>query len=116
MLVRRRADGTVADVTPPDHNVRTRVHEYGGGAYVVRAALSITRILRTSGSIGSAGAATPTGPPPITPEGKWFYADAKVDERRRRLICVREDHTHEGHEPSHARLDSHRTAIRAQAT
>src|SRR5262249_52299226 len=36
---------------------------------------------------------------PITPEGKWFYADATVDERRQRLICVREDHTHEGREP-----------------
>ena len=34
-LVRRSAGGTIADVTPRDHNVRTRVHEYGGGAYVV---------------------------------------------------------------------------------
>jgi dipeptidyl aminopeptidase/acylaminoacyl peptidase len=96
VLVRRRADGTVADVTPPDHNVRTRVHEYGGGAYVVRAGVvyysnfADQRIHRIGGS---------DPPTPITPEGKWFYADAKVDERRRRLICVREDHTHEGHEP-----------------
>ena len=34
-LVRRSADGAIADITPRDHNVRTRVHEYGGGAYVV---------------------------------------------------------------------------------
>src|SRR5258708_30879693 len=37
-------------------------------------------------------------PEPLTPEGKWFYADATVDERRRRLICVREEHSKPGHE------------------
>src|SRR5262245_38830253 len=35
VLVRRSADGRVADVTPAGFNVRTRVHEYGGGAFVV---------------------------------------------------------------------------------
>ena len=34
-IVRRGADGRIADVTPADTNVRTRVHEYGGGAYIV---------------------------------------------------------------------------------
>jgi hypothetical protein len=35
VLVRRRADGTIADITGPTLNVRSRVHEYGGAAYVV---------------------------------------------------------------------------------
>src|SRR6185369_8764539 len=35
VLVRRSPDGHIADVTPPPFYVRTRVHEYGGGAYVV---------------------------------------------------------------------------------
>lgn len=35
-LVRHRA-GTVSDVTPAGANVRSRVHEYGGGAYAVSA-------------------------------------------------------------------------------
>jgi len=35
VLVRRRADGTLHELTPPDFNVRTRVHEYGDGAYLV---------------------------------------------------------------------------------
>src|SRR6185312_11940629 len=34
VLVRRTSDGAVADVTPAPFNVRTRVHEYGGGAYL----------------------------------------------------------------------------------
>src|SRR5438309_402022 len=35
-IVRRAPDGRVGDVTPPDFNARTTVHEYGGGAYIVR--------------------------------------------------------------------------------
>ena len=35
VIVRRTADGRIEDVTPAPLNARTRVHEYGGGAYVV---------------------------------------------------------------------------------
>src|SRR5262245_56300113 len=35
-VVRRTPDGKRADRTPPPYNVRTRVHEYGGGAYTVQ--------------------------------------------------------------------------------
>jgi len=34
-IVRRDASGNIQDVTPPDFNVRTFVHEYGGGAFTV---------------------------------------------------------------------------------
>ena len=55
MLVRRRRDGAVGDVTPPPFNVRSRVHEYGGGAFASRAAgarssSSTSRIRRSIGS------------------------------------------------------------------
>src|SRR5438105_15910604 len=36
VVVRRHPDGTTSDITPPAFNARTRVHEYGGGAYLVR--------------------------------------------------------------------------------
>src|SRR3979490_1128864 len=32
----RRPEGAITDVAPPEYNARTRVHEYGGGAYLVR--------------------------------------------------------------------------------
>jgi hypothetical protein len=35
VVVRRTPDGKVSDVTPPPFNARTRVHEYGGGSYMV---------------------------------------------------------------------------------
>jgi hypothetical protein len=33
IIVRQAPNGTISDITPPGFNVRTRVHEYGGGAY-----------------------------------------------------------------------------------
>ena len=102
-LVKRTANGAIADVTPRDHNVRTRVHEYGGGAFLVSNSIvyysnfADQRIYRIA---ASAPRSAPSDPPePITPQGQWFYADATIDARRRRLICVREDHTKTGHEP-----------------
>ncbi len=35
VIVQRDETGEMRDITPPDFNVRTRVHEYGGGAYTV---------------------------------------------------------------------------------
>jgi dipeptidyl aminopeptidase/acylaminoacyl peptidase len=49
--------------------------------------------------VGEAGQDPPQA---VTPEGEWFYADAVVDGARRRLICVREDHTQAEREPVNA--------------
>jgi dipeptidyl aminopeptidase/acylaminoacyl peptidase len=90
VLVRRAADGTMRDVTPPGFNVRTRVHEYGGGAFVVQSGdvwfcnYADQRLYRqTAGG-------TPT---PLTPARDLCFADGVMDDRRRRIVCVREDHT-----------------------
>jgi dipeptidyl aminopeptidase/acylaminoacyl peptidase len=97
-LVRRRTDGSIEDVTPADFNVRTRVHEYGGGACIVSGGVIYAsnfadqRIYR----LDSAGSHKPI---PLTPDGRWFYADATLDGRRRRLIAVREDHSDPNREP-----------------
>jgi dipeptidyl aminopeptidase/acylaminoacyl peptidase len=92
-LVRRGANGAIAEVTPPEINVRTRVHEYGGGAYLVRHGIaycsnfSDQRVYRIS---------TSHPPEPITSGTPLLYADFELDARRNRLICVREDHSRKG--------------------
>ncbi|HWN85539.1 MAG TPA: prolyl oligopeptidase family serine peptidase [Vicinamibacterales bacterium] len=101
VLVRRARDGTVRELTPPGFNVRTRVHEYGGGGYVVHGGVVVfsnfadQRLYRLD---RDAGESAPVVPVPITPEGRWHFADAVVDPARDRLLCVREDHTVEGRE------------------
>jgi dipeptidyl aminopeptidase/acylaminoacyl peptidase len=84
------------DLTPMPFNVRTRVHEYGGGAYIVDddtvyfSNFADQRLYRTT---------LDEAPRPITPEGAFRYADAVCDRLRDRLICVREDHSTNNHEP-----------------
>lgn len=102
-LVRRGADGAIADVTPPHSNVRSRVHEYGGGGYAVSGGIAYytnfadQRIYRIGGS--TQGHARYAEPEALTPPGAWFYADLVVDSGRQALICVREGHTQQGREP-----------------
>ncbi len=96
VIVRRTEEGTTTDILPSSFNARTSVHEYGGGDYVVRngtvyfSNFSDQRIYRVTAN---------TAPEPITPEASMYYADYIVDQRRNRLICVREDHTDPKHEP-----------------
>ncbi len=81
-------------------NVRSRVHEYGGGAYVVSRGdvyfsnFADQRVYRSRWH-GPAEAGHHEAVP-ITPEGKWFYADYAIDPLRSRLVCVREDHSGDG--------------------
>ena len=96
VLVRRTPDGATSDVTPAPFNVRTRVHEYGGGAYLVdRGVVWFSNFADQRLYRLERGA---TAPQALTPEGAWFYADFCFDRARQRLIAVREDHTVEGKE------------------
>ncbi len=94
-LVRWTRDGGVRDVSPAGINVRTRVHEYGGGAYLAAGDLVVVSDFAT-------GRLLRVGPDrtamPLTPDGRWRYADPCLDAARDRLVCVREDHTVEGRE------------------
>jgi len=90
VVVRRRADGTIEDVTPPGYNARTRVHEYGGGAYLLRqgtvwfANFTDQRLYRQEPG---------RAPVALTPPKDIRHADMVLDERRSRLIAIREDHS-----------------------
>jgi dipeptidyl aminopeptidase/acylaminoacyl peptidase len=92
-LVKRAADGRIEDVTPREMNVRTRVHEYGGGAYLVADAAVYFANFHDQ----RVYCQRPSLPPqPLTPEGECFYADFAIDRARTQLICVREDHSGAG--------------------
>jgi dipeptidyl aminopeptidase/acylaminoacyl peptidase len=95
-IVVRSPDGQTQDVIAAPWNARTRVHEYGGGAWTVdRGWVYFTnfadqRLYRTQ-----------PGHEPIalTPEQPWRYANFVVDAQRDRLIAVREDHRQPDREP-----------------
>ncbi len=98
VLVRRTPDTGMTDLTPNAFNVRTRVHEYGGGAYHVSQGTVYfsnfldQRLYRQQ--------QTDSMPTPITAEGPYRYANYVFDRIRNRLIGVREDHSTIDHEPT----------------
>ncbi|EAW38902.1 S9 family peptidase [Lyngbya sp. PCC 8106] len=100
VLVRLTPDGKQQDVTPKPFNVRTRVHEYGGGSYTVYQGIVYfsnfidQRLYRQV--IHNSATPHEVTPEPLTLDGNYRYADAVIDTQRQRLICVREDHTGEG--------------------
>lgn len=90
VIVRRSANGSVTDLTPAMFNARTRVHEYGGGAFTVNQGT----IYFTNFADQRLYRQVPgSEPEPITAALERRYADMIVDQQRKRLICVCEDHT-----------------------
>ncbi len=89
VLMRLTPNGAITELTPSPFNVRTRVHEYGGGAYTVHNGLVVfshfvdNRLYQIS----------PAGEiQVITWESQLRYADLQIDAARGRVLAVREDH------------------------
>jgi acetyl esterase/lipase len=99
VVVRGAEGGQATDVTPQPFNARTRVHEYGGGAWTVSdgavyfANFADGRLYRQA---AGASQPQPLTPAPATRGRDWRFADGVIDQRRNRWIGVREDHTGEG--------------------
>lgn len=89
VLVRSDGAGGIRDVTPAPFNVRTRAHEYGGGAFLVNDG-RVWFANFTDQRLYQCDQATP--PRPLTAPGPWRYADMILDAYRERIVCVREDH------------------------
>lgn len=94
----RLRDGRVEELTPAPFNVRTRVHEYGGGATLVADSHiwfsnfsdnTVYRIDRHGDSV----------PVPVSAGGAKRWADFVLDRAHRRLVGVREDHSAGGTYP-----------------
>lgn len=92
-LWRRRGEEAPEPVLPGSFNVRSRLYEYGGGAYAVRDGVVVfshfadDRLYRLE-----AGTVTP-----LTPEdSRCRYADLRVHPDRDLVLAVREDHAGRG--------------------
>jgi dipeptidyl aminopeptidase/acylaminoacyl peptidase len=97
VLVRQAADGATCDVIPPGFNARSRVHEYGGGAYLIDGhdAYFVNFADQRVYAMPVDGRRAPV---PLTPEGAFCHGDFALDRGRRRLLCIREDHSQAGRE------------------
>ncbi|MCA9921515.1 MAG: S9 family peptidase [Anaerolineales bacterium] len=82
-------EGMEDNLTPAGFNVRTRVHEYGGGAYTVNDEVAyfinfVDQRLYTQYPYSE--------PEPLTSPDNYRFADGVVDARNGRLFAVREQH------------------------
>ncbi len=94
VIVRRADDGSRADVLPAGWNARTRVHEYGGRAWIavgdgglVFANWDDQRLYLLES--GTATEPRPLTPQPAEPQGER-YADLVLGPDGREVLCVRE--------------------------
>jgi dipeptidyl aminopeptidase/acylaminoacyl peptidase len=95
--VRLLASGQREVLTPAPFNVRTRVHEYGGGALAVHGDTLFFSNFTDNLVYAQEGGGAPR---PLTDNKLQRHADFELDMPRGRLIAVREDHSAGGHEPS----------------
>lgn len=94
VLVIREQDGSDRDINPAPFNIRTRVHEYGGGAWFLHngavffSNFSDQHLYRQGLHDGE--------PTQITHDEGLRFANGCVDERRNRIISIIEDHRGDG--------------------
>jgi dipeptidyl aminopeptidase/acylaminoacyl peptidase len=95
VLVRAASATSAMDLTAAPWSVRSRVHEYGGGAFAVLDEVvwyvndEDQRLYRLAPNTAAIA---------LTPSGPFRYADPCPDASGRGVVCVREEHR-EGGEP-----------------
>jgi dipeptidyl aminopeptidase/acylaminoacyl peptidase len=99
VIIQVTSDQKMHDVIFPPWNARTRVHEYGGGAYKVNHEIIYFTHFPDQ-RIYTIACDAPAKP--ITPPTSHRYADFTFDNHQRRLICVQEDHSRPGQETINA--------------
>ena len=104
--------GTPIEISPPDMNIRTRVHEYGGTPYIVGNGKIFAVNFADQRLYEIHGDRTST---PLTVEDGRRFADMQIDPKHNRLICVCEDHSQEG-EPANTVVAISLTVPHTQTT
>ena len=92
-IVRSSSDGKITDAIPPALNARTRVHEYGGGAYCVHGHTIFFSNFKDQRLYRQEPNEQPqaiTEQPAVA--GSLRYADGRVTPDGNWIICVRERH------------------------
>lgn len=85
------------EITTPEYNVRSAVHEYGGGqAIIEKGNVFFSHFGDHNVYMQALGQKKAT---PLSREKNSRYADFCLDEKRNRLILVREEHYGPGEEP-----------------
>ncbi len=91
VLVKYSPDGQITEITPQPFNVRTSVHEYGGGSFLVSNGIVYFVNYQDQRLYKQLPNEEPS---PLTPENQCRYADFILDVAHNRLISVCEDHSH----------------------
>ena len=97
VLVRQTSNGEIIDITPKPFNVRTRVHEYGGGAYLITKQAIYFSNYSDSQVYQQRSNQQPQA---ITNLPNARFTDFVLDKSRDRLICICEDHSSPDSEPT----------------
>ncbi len=94
-----KASRVLVDLLPPPYSARSKVHEYGGGSFLVTRE-QIFFVNAHDQQIWSIAHGTNAKPSPapqqITDAPQWRFADFCHDPQRNRLICVGEQKTADG--------------------
>ena len=90
-LLRKRGNGDVEEVVGAPYSVRTRVHEYGGGAFAIDGG----EVIFANDADQRLYRVDTTKPAPwqaeaLTPAQDTRYADLQIDRRFNRVICIAE--------------------------
>jgi dipeptidyl aminopeptidase/acylaminoacyl peptidase len=96
-VMRKSAGAPPEEATPAGFNCRTRVHEYGGGAFLANGSTLFCSKFEDQRMYRIDPGADPV---PITPvpsiESGLRYADGRLTPDGKRILCVRESHRADG--------------------
>ncbi len=95
VVVRQTASGLIEDILPRPWSARSKVHEYGGGVYVVWSG-TLYFVNASDQQIYAMDLET-RQPVPLTAAPSCRFADLTMDPHRKRLLAVCEDHRDPGH-------------------
>ena len=81
----------IYDITPEKFSVRSRVHEYGGGAFTVGDG-NVYFVNDQDQQIHKQGTGGQAQVEVLTTRENCRYADLQYDKKHKQLICIEEDH------------------------